>query len=278
MRRSGLAYPYAVYAFTFFLAPLLLVFFYSVTVAGSDGGLTLTLSNYARFFDFSEPQYMKVLFNSFRIALIATAICLVLGYPIAYILSRLQPKWRNFLSLLFILPMWMNFLLRTYSWMSLLENNGIINTALKALGFAPLSIMYTEGAIILGMVYNFLPFMILPIYNMLVKLDASLLDASSDLGASPARTFAKVTLPLTMPGIMSGINMVFMPSVTTFVISRLLGGTSTVLIGDLIEKQFKLVDDKGFGSAMSVIIMIFVFGIMLLTNMSKNDEEGGMML
>ncbi|HWP79219.1 MAG TPA: ABC transporter permease [Candidatus Acidoferrum sp.] len=278
MRRSGFAYPYAVYAFTFFLAPLLLVFFYSVTVAAPGGGLSLTLSNYVRFFDFREPQYMKVLFSSFRIAFVATAICLALGYPTAYILSRLQPRWRNFLSLLFILPMWMNFLLRTYSWMSLLENNGIINTALKAMGFAPLSVMYTEKAIVLGMVYNFLPFMILPIYNMLVKLDTSLLDASSDLGASPARTFVKVTLPLTMPGILSGINMVFMPSVTTFVISRLLGGTSTVLIGDLIEKQFKLVDDKGFGSAMSVIIMIFVFGIMLLTNRNKDDEEGGVML
>ena len=278
MRRSGFAYPYAVYAFTFFLAPLLLVFFYSVTTAGADGGITLTLANYARFFDFSEPQYMKVLFHSFRIALVATFICLIVGYPMAYILAHLPTRWRGLLSLLFILPMWMNFLLRTYSWMSLLENNGIINTLLKSMGFAPLSIMYTESAVVLGMVYNFLPFMILPIYNMLVRLDGSLIDASNDLGASPVRTFMKVTLPLTFPGIMSGINMVFMPSVTTFVISRLLGGTSTVLIGDLIEKQFKLVNDKGFGSAMSVIIMVFVFGIMFITNRGKNNEEGSMML
>ncbi len=278
MNQRWIKYPYAVYAFTFFLAPLLLIFFYSITTTGADGSLTLTLENYIRFFDFSEPQYMQVFANSFRIALTATSICLIVGYPMAYILSKLPKRWRSFLSMLFILPMWMNFLLRTYAWMSILENNGIINTILKSFGFEPLRMMYTEGAVILGMVYNFLPFMILPIFNMLVKLDKSLLDASSDLGASPMRTFYKVTLPLTFPGIMSGINMVFLPSVTTFVISRLLGGTSTVLIGDLIESQFKMVDDKGFGSAMSVIIMVFVFGLMFFTNKKGSNSEGGVML
>ena len=272
MKYKGLTYSYTVYAFTFFLAPLLLILFYSLTAAGGDGSVTFTLENFARFFDFSNPQYMKVLGNSFRIAGIATLLCLLLGYPMAYILANLKPRLRAFLSLLFILPMWMNFLLRTYAWMSLLETNGIINTLLSKLGLPALQIMYTEKAVILGMVYNFLPFMILPIYNTLIKLDPSLLNASDDLGASPWQTFTRVTLPLSKPAILSGINMVCMPSVTTFVISRLLGGSSTALIGDIIEKQFKLVDDKGFGSAMSVIIMIFVFGLVALTR-EKDSEE-----
>ena len=272
MKYKGLTYSYTVYAFTFFLAPLLLILFYSLTAAGGDGSVTFTLENFARFFDFSNPQYMKVLGNSFRIAGIATLLCLLLGYPMAYILANLKPRLRAFLSLLFILPMWMNFLLRTYAWMSLLETNGIINTLLSKLGLPALQIMYTEKAVILGMVYNFLPFMILPIYNTLIKLDPSLLNASDDLGASPWQTFTRVTLPLSKPAILSGINMVFMPSVTTFVISRLLGGSSTALIGDIIEKQFKLVDDKGFGSAMSVIIMIFVFGLVALTREMDSEE------
>ncbi len=271
MKYKGFTYSYTVYAFAFFLAPLLLILFYSLTTT-QDGALVFTLQNFIRFFDFSNPQYMKVLGNSFRIAGIATILCLLLGYPMAYILANLKPRLRGFLSLLFVLPMWMNFLLRTYSWMSLLETNGIINTLLTKIGLPTMQLMYTEKAVILGMVYNFLPFMILPIYNTLIKLDPSLLDASDDLGASPWQTFKKVTLPLSKPAIFSGINMVFMPSVTTFVISRLLGGSSTALIGDIIEKQFKLVDDKGFGSAMSVIIMIFVFGLVALTR-DKDSEE-----
>ena len=270
MKYKGFTYSYAVYAFTFFLAPLLLILFYSLTTE-RDGALVFTFSNYLRFFDFSNPQYMKVLGNSFRIAGFATILCLLLGYPMAYILANMKPRLRGFLSLLFVLPMWMNFLLRTYSWMSLLETNGIVNTFLTKMGLPPLAIMYTEKAVVLGMVYNFLPFMILPIYNTLIKVDHSLLDASDDLGASPWQTFLKVTLPLSKPAIYSGINMVFMPSVTTFVISRLLGGSSTALIGDIIEKQFKLVDDKGFGSAMAVIIMIFVFALVALTK-DKNSE------
>ena len=270
MKQRMFPYPYAVYAFTFFAAPLLLILFYSIT-RQTPGGPVFTLEHFARFFDFSNPQYMRVLGNSFRIAFYATVLCLLLGYPAAYILANLKPRFRNFLSMLFILPMWMNFLLRTYSWMSLLESNGIINTLLQKLGLPAMQLMYTERAVILGMVYNFLPFMILPIYNMLIKLDNSLLDAADDLGATPWQAFLKVTMPLTKPAIFSGINMVFMPSVTTFVISRLLGGTSTVLIGDLIEKQFKLVDDKGFGSAMSVIIMVFIFALVGLTG--GNDRE-----
>jgi len=268
--RAG-AYPYAAYAFAFFLAPLLLVVFYSVTRTTPEG-LKLTFAHFFRFFDVREPQYMKVLFGSLRIALYTTCICLVLGYPAAYILATLPKRKRSLLAMLFILPMWMNFLLRTYAWMSLLESNGIINMVLRRFGLPAMQLMYTEGAVVLGLVYNFLPFMILPIYNMLIKIDSSLLDSAEDLGATPVQTFVKVTIPLTLPAIVSGFNMVFMPSVTTFVISRLLGGTSTVLIGDLIEKQFKLVDDKGFGSAMSVIIMAFILVFVGLSGSADREE------
>ncbi|MBQ3077365.1 MAG: ABC transporter permease [Clostridia bacterium] len=274
MKYKGLTYTYTAYAFAFFFAPLLLILFYSLTADAAGRDFTFTLAHFARFFDFSHPQYMKVLVDSFRIALISTVICLLLGYPMAYVLANMKPRVRSFLSLLFVLPMWMNFLLRTYAWMSLLETNGLINMLLTAIGLPPITIMYTEKAVILGMVYNYLPFMILPIYNSLIKLDGSLLDSADDLGASPWQTFSKVTVPLTKPAIFSGINMVFMPSVTTFAISTLLGGSSTTLIGTLIENQFKVANDMGFGSAMSVIIMIFVFGTSALSGGSKDEEVG----
>ncbi|MBC8535504.1 ABC transporter permease [Feifania hominis] len=278
MKRSSFAYPYTLIALILFLAPLVLIVFYSFTTAGPDGGVSATLENFKRFFDFDNPQYMLVLLKSFKVALISTVICLLVGFPMAYILSKMKPRMRNFVSVLFILPMWMNFLLRIYAWMTLLEKNGLINNLLRSIGLPGLNIMYTEGAVVLGTVYNFLPFMILPIYNVLTKLDNSLIEASHDLGAGRARTFFKVVVPLSLPGVFSGINMVFMPAVTTFAISRLLGGTDSVLIGDLIEKQFKLVDDWGFGSAMSVIIMLLVLLVMFISSKFENDkEEGGML-
>ena len=266
MKRNKLSLfsiPYVVWMAIFVVIPILMVVVYAFSSAG--GGFTL--DNFARIWD-----YAVVFTRSFKLALIATVICLLVGYPISCFLAREGAGFQRVAMMLIMLPMWMNFLLRTYAWMSLLETNGIINTLLSKLGLPALQIMYTEKAVILGMVYNFLPFMILPIYNTLIKLDPSLLNASDDLGASPWQTFPRVTLPLSKPAILSGINMVFMPSVTTFVISRLLGGSSTALIGDIIEKQFKLVDDKGFGSAMSVIIMIFVFGLVALTR-EKDSEE-----
>ena len=257
------AAPYLVWMVLFIVVPLGIVVWYALT--NSDG--QVTLANLT-----SIGRYASVFGRSLLLAAEATIICLVLAFPVGYFLSRLRANKQHIMLMLVMLPMWMNFLLRTYSWMSLLETNGIINTLLTKIGLPTMQLMYTEKAVILGMVYNFLPFMILPIYNTLIKLDPSLLDASDDLGASPWQTFKKVTLPLSKPAIFSGINMVFMPSVTTFVISRLLGGSSTALIGDIIEKQFKLVDDKGFGSAMSVIIMIFVFGLVALTR-DKDSEE-----
>jgi spermidine/putrescine transport system permease protein len=279
LKRSSFAYPYLLYVLIFFIAPVLLIVYYSFTTKGTDGMLAYTITNFTRFFDIENPQYMQVMIKSFQLAFYATAICLVLGYPMAYILSNLKAKIRNILSLLFILPMWMNFLLRTYAWATLLEKNGFINAVLKLLGLPQQNIMYTDMAVVIGLVYNFLPFMILPIYNMLIKLDKNLVEASEDLGASPLRTFRKVTLPLTFPAVASGINMVFMPAVTTFIISQLLGGTESILIGDVITKQFKFADNWGFGSAMSVIIMVLVLLFMaVFSNMDKQGEEGGMML
>ena len=275
-RSSSAAIPSGIYALIFILAPLALVFIYSLT----DKSGAFTLDNFRRFFDFSNPVYLYAFFKSVKLAAISTAICLAVGYPMAFILSRCRPAVRGMLSFLFILPMWMNFLLRTYSWMSLLENTGLINTALKAMGLPALNLMYTENAIILGNVYNFLPFMILPIYTTLIKLDKSVIEAAQDLGADGRTVFFRVILPLSMPGVFSGISMTFMPAVTTFIISRLLGGGKTPMIGDLIENQFKVANDWGFGSAMSVIIMLLILLAMKVMTryQSEQTDAGGVLM
>ncbi len=270
--------PYSAYALIFIVAPILLIVLYSF----QDTSGALTLDNYLRFFDFSDPVYLKVLWRSIRLAFISTVICLILGYPMAYILSKLSPRVRGTIAFLFILPMWMNFLLRTYSWMSLLERTGLINTFIGWInGFLPaavqipsLNIMYTQWAVVLGNVYNFLPFMILPIYTVLIKIDQSLIEAAQDLGASRGRVFRKVIFPLSLPGVVSGISMTFMPAVTTFVISRLLGGGQNALIGDTIENQFKVVGDWGFGSAMSVVLMILILITMGFIRRFESDKTG----
>jgi len=266
-----LSLPYAVYAVIFIAAPLILIVLYSFC-SDPQNGIDFTLENFRRFFDFANPMYMQVLWRSIYLAIISTVICLLLGYPMAYILSQLSPRVRGVVSVLFILPMWMNFLLRTYSWMSLLEKTGLINRLLEMLSLPSLDIMYTQGAVVLGNVYNFLPFMILPIYNVLIKIDKSVVEAAQDLGAPPHRVFTRVIFPLSLGGVGSGITMTFMPAVTTFVISKLLGGGQNTLIGDLIEKQFKVTGNWGFGSAMSVIIMIL---ILIAMNISPADAEEG---
>ena len=291
MKYKGLTYSYTVYAFTFFLAPLLLILFYSLTAAGGDGSVTFTLENFARFFDFSNPQYMKVLGNSFRIAGIATLLCLLLGYPMAYILANLRPRLRAFLSLLFILPMWMNFLLRTYSWMTILENNGLLNQLFQKLGIIALynsitgsnleyfSMMNTQGAVVLGMVYNYLPFMILPIYSVIVKLDHSLIEAARDLGANSVQVFRRVILPLSLPGVLSGITMVFVPSVSTFAISKMLGGGTEMLLGDLIEQQYMGgAYNPYLGAAISLVMMVIVVICMVVMNRFGEGEEQAVMM
>ncbi|SHF24842.1 ABC transporter permease [Caloramator proteoclasticus] len=270
MKRKNYAYPYLFWMTIFAVLPLFLVLLYSLTFKnGLKSGITF--SNFVRFF---EPIYLEVLLRSINLALISTIICLLLGYPIAYIISKANIKHRNTLILLFLIPMWMNFLLRTYAWMTLLEKNGILNKFLTSIGLGPLNIMYTNSAVVLGMVYNFLPFMVLPIYTVLIKIDRSLIEAANDLGANKIITFIKVTLPLSLPGVISGITMVFMPSVTTFAISRLLGGGQFTLIGNLIEQQFINVGDWNFGSAISIVMMVIILISMGIMNRFDKDKEG----
>lgn len=220
---------------------------------------------------------MAVLWRSVVMALETTLVCLVLGYPVAYILSNMKRSRAAIVSMFFILPMWMNFLLRTYAWQVLLDTNGAINALLTSIGLAPQQLLFTETAILLGNIYNFLPFMILPIYTVLIKLDKSHLEAASDLGANGITTFARVILPLSMPGVISGITMVFIPAITTFAISRLLGGGMYMLYGDLIENQFLLVNEWGIGSALSFILLILVIISMLIMRNAerRTGEEGG---
>lgn len=271
MKRNWSLYPYVLWMVLFTIVPIILVFFYSVIAPG--GGFSLTLSHYARVF---EPLYLAVIWRSIRLALISTVLCFLLGYPVAMILAGSPDKQQFSLIVLFVVPMWMNFLARTYAWMSLLETNGIINTILGMLGMKPAAMLYTSGAVVLGMVYNYLPFMVFPVFTVLRKLDPSLVEAAEDLGANPLRTFLGVTFPLSLPGVLSGVTMVFMPSVTTFAISQLLGGGQFTLIGNLIEQQYLRTYDWGFGSALSIILMIIILISMSLISRSNVYEEGGL--
>ena len=211
--------------------------------------------------------------RSLLLAAIATVICLVLAFPVGYWLSRLPVSSQRMMQMLVILPMWMNFLLRTYAWMSLLENNGLINRFLGLFGIGPFEMINTQGAVVLGMVYNYLPYMILPLYTAMVKIDNSIIEAAQDLGADIFRVLGRVLIPLAMPGIATGITMVFVPSVSTFIISRMLGGGDTMLVGDLIELQF-LGNSYNYnlGSAMSLVLMVIVLLCMSLTNTSGNKD------
>lgn len=271
--QARLAYPYAVWSIIFIVVPLILVVFYSITQTNDDGNISITLSNYRDVFD---PLFFKVFIRSFVLSGVATIACILLGYPVAYIISRMDVGKSGKLILLFILPMWMNFLLRTYAWIAILGKNGLLNSFLNIFGIYPNSILYTSSAVLLGMIYNFLPFMVLPIYTTLQKIDDDLVNAAKDLGANNFTVFAKIIFPLSMPGVMSGITMVFMPCVTTFAISRLLGGGKTMLVGDLIEQQFTTVGDWNFGSALSIVMMVIILISMAIMNkMDKDGEEGG---
>lgn len=259
----------------FIIIPLLLVLYYSLTMGNIHDPSTMqfSLDSYVSFFD---KLYLKVIWRSFLLAFISTALCLVLGYPVAYIIAKANIKYRSMLLMFFLVPIWMNFLLRTYAWMAILSPNGFLNKLLELVGLRPLNIMPGQTAVILGMVYNFLPFMVLPIYTVLSKIDKNVLEAANDLGANAFITFIRVILPLTVPGIISGITMVFMPAVSTFVISKLLGGGKEMLIGNLIEQQFTVQRDWHFGSALSIILMIMI--LISMAAMSKVDtenEQGG---
>ena len=274
--KSFLAYPYVLWSALFIVIPLILVFFFSFTVE-VDNKMVFSLQNYERLIN---PIYVKVFIRSIILSGGSTIICLLVGYPVAYIISKAHVSKRNTLILLFILPMWMNFLLRTYAWVAILGKNGIINSFLGLFGIEPIGLLYTNFAILLGMVYNFLPFMVLPIYTSLSKMDNDLINAAKDLGASNFQVFTKVIFPLSMPGVVSGITMVFMPAVTTFAISRLLGGGKFMLLGDLIEQQFTVVGDWNFGSAISIFMMIVILLSMAVMSRfeDESDKEGGGLL
>lgn len=276
MKRS-FAYPYGVWMAVFIIAPILLVVLYAFRSA--DGGFTL--SNFS-----CLPGCLPIFARSFWLALLSTVMCLVLGYPMAYIMSRLSPSRQSLCMMLIMLPMWMNFLLRTYAWMSILENNGFINGFFRSIGLISflqthfgytldyIPLINTQGAIVLGMVYNFLPFMVLPIYNVLVKIDKDVISAARDLGAGNIQTFTKIILPLSVPGIISGITMVFVPALTTFVISNLLGGSKILLIGNVIEQEFQQGSNWHVGSGLSLVLMIFIIASMALIAKYDKDGEG----
>ena len=228
-----------------------------------------------------QPMYFRIFYRSIKLALMSTILCLLIGYPAAYIIAKSKARRQSVLLMLVIIPMWMNFLLRTYAWSAILGRNGVLNTILTAIGLPAMNILYTDSAVMLGMVYNFLPFMIIPIYTILTKMDQDLINAAKDLGANSTQVFTKVIFPLSMPGVVSGITMVFMPAVSTFVISKLLGGGQFMLIGNLIEQQFMSVGDWHFGSAISIFMMIVILISMALMNKFSDDsgkEGGGLLL
>lgn len=272
MRKA--AYPYITWIVIFTVVPLFLVLYFAFTTGDSQNFNTFVFS-LENFKKFLSPVYLNVLARSINLALVSTILCLIIGYPIAYIISCERPKKRNMMILMFVIPMWMNFLLRTYAWLTLLGRNGLVNAILTRLGLQTLDLMFNERAVMLGMVYNFLPFMVLPIYSVLTKIDKRLLEAAEDLGANLFTTFRRVIFPLSLPGVITGITMVFIPAMSTFVISSLLGGNKSNLIGNLIEQQFRWTGDWHFGSSMSIILMVFILTTMALTSKFDKDKEGG---
>lgn len=270
-KRKWLATPYSVWAFAFILIPLGMIFYYGFTTPTGN----FTLENVLKI---TTPENMKALWLALLLSLISTLICLLLAYPLAMILADMHVSQTGFIVLLFILPMWMNFLLRTLAWQTLLEKTGVINSILNALHLPSLNIINTPYAIVLGMVYNFLPFMVLPIYNGLIKLDKDVISAARDLGANEIQTFIQVIFPLTLPSVMSGITMVFIPSLTTFVISDLLGGSKILLIGNVIEQEFTQGNNWHVGSGLSLVLMIFILVSMAIMMKYDKDGEGGALL
>ena len=281
-KRALFAVPYVGWMALFVVAPIVMVVIYAFSTA--DGGFTLE-----NFLDMGT--YASVFTRSFWLALLATVICLLIGYPAAYMISKEGPRFQRIAMMLIMLPMWMNFLLRTYSWMSILENTGLLNRLFAAIGvfdlvnrvtgsnIAYFTMINTQGAVVLGMVYNYLPFMILPIYSVIEKMDNSLVEAARDLGAGPARVFRKVILPLSLSGVLSGVTMVFVPSVSTFAISRLLGGGTQMMLGDLIEQQFLGgAYNPHLGAAIALVMMVIVVACMVVMNHFGEGEEQAVML
>lgn len=265
------ASPHMVWSAIFIVVPLIMVLYYAFT----DSTGAFTFENITRLGD-----YTTTFLRSIWYGIVATIICLLIAYPLAYIVARSKARVQSTMVMLVMIPMWMNFLLRTYSWMTLLEDNGVINSLLEKIGIGPFHMINTSGAVILGMVYNFLPYMILPIYTVMTKLDNNLVEAAQDLGANKFRVIRDVIFPSTLSGVVSGITMVFVPSVSTFYISQKLGGGSFALIGDVIEMQFQVSNNFNFGAALSLVLMVLILICMAVMNKFSDDENsaGGMMI
>lgn len=264
------AAPHIAWAVMFIIAPLIFVAYYAFT----DSSGAFSVSNLGEFF---SPAYLEIFLRSVKLALISTLICLLLGYPIAYFISRSKPKTQRLLILLLMLPMWMNFLIRTYAIMVLIQDTGIINSFLGNFGIGPIRILGTESAVVLGMVYDYLPYMILPIYSVMAKLDYRLVEAASDLGCNGFGVLRKVILPLSLSGVISGITMVFVPSISTFYISQKLGGPETLLIGDVIEQRYASADYNMVAALSFVLMVILIVGLAIVNRYTDGDEGGGMM-
>ena len=266
MKNKLLAAPYIVWMVLFTLIPLGIVFYYALTDSMTG---QFTLANLA-----SIGTYLPIFLRSIWLSLFASLICLVIGYPVAYFIAQCKPLTQRLLEMLIMLPMCMSFLLRTLAWVAMLEDTGIINNFIRAIGLNPLPLIRTNGAVILGMVYNYLPYMILPLYTVIMKIDRRLIEAASDLGCTPSQVFTKVILPLSGPGILSGLTMVFVPAVSTFYISQKLGSTGTTLIGDVIESQFKTAYNPNLGAAMSLILMVLIFVcVSIMNHFGENEDE-----
>ena len=265
--KKWLTLPGVIWMIGFTVIPLIMIAIYAFT--GSDG--SFTWSNLAAI---TTPENVKALLLSLKLSLICTVVWIVLAYPLALILKSRSLSRSSFIVFIFVLPMWMNFLLRTYAWQTLLEKNGVINGILNTLHLPNINIINTESAIVLGMVYNFLPFMVLPIYNVLVKIDDNVINAAKDLGANSVQTFVKIIFPMSLPGVVSGITMVFVPALTTFVVSDLLGGAKILLIGNVIEHKFTTEFNWNVGSGLSLVLMIFILLCMAFLNFVDKDGEG----
>ena len=268
MKRSWYAAPYALWMLMFTVVPLLFVCYYAFTTKTGD----FTTANIVKICD---SQFLYVLMDSLRLAVYCTILCLLIGYPAAYFMASKDLSRSQSFSVLIMLPMWMNFLLRTYAMMTLFENNGVLNTIFEALGLPKQQMIGTEGAVLVGMVYNFLPFMILPIYTVLKKLDQRVIEAAEDLGANPMRVMTRVVIPLSVPGVVSGITMVFMPAVTTFAISRLMSSGMIYLMGDMIEEYFITLNNRNVGSSMSLVMMVLILISMGLLRKADPEGKGG---
>ncbi len=270
----NMAYPYMVWAFILIVVPMLMILLYAFTNKGNDvATIQFTLANFARFF--TDDVFMSVLGRSLFIAILTTVICVILGYPIAYVIAQKGEKSSVFWILLITLPTWINMLVRTYAWMGILQDGGVINTFLGWFGIPPITMIHTSFAVVLGMVYNFIPFMILQIHTSLAKMDKSFLEAASDLGANKMEAFLRVTLPLSLPGVISGITLVFLPAVSCFFIPKLLGGGQFVLIGNIIETEFLTTGNWNFGSAISLAMAVIIMFSMYLTKKVDTDKDRG---